>query len=110
MTRRGRIADALRRIAPGIPAYDRDAILDHAVDSAGLRSASPEAAAWLSLVAHIRHVHTDYQDLLDDGYDPDSARHFVLDAINAVLAEWGCRKRLQHAPEAGPPTQKEDDS
>lgn len=92
--RRERLADALRRIAPAIPVFDRAAVLDHAEDSSGLRQASPEAAAWLSLVAHIRHVHTDYQDLLDEGYDAASARHFALDSINAVLAEWGCRKRV----------------
>lgn len=92
--RRERIAGALSRIAPGVPAFDREAILDHACDSPGLRPASPEAAAWLSLVAHVRHTYTDYQDMLDDGYDADSARHFVLAALNEVLAEWGCRKRV----------------
>jgi hypothetical protein len=94
VTRRDRIAGALDRIAPAVPTFERGIILDHACDSPGLRAASPEAAAWLSLVAHIRHCHTDYQDLLDDGYDGDSARHFVLDAINHVLTDWGCCKRV----------------
>lgn len=97
MTRRDRIAGALDRIASAVPAFDRTVILDHACDSPGLKTASPEAAAWLSLVAHIRHTHTDYQDLLDDGYDVDSARHFVLDTINDILADWGCRKRIGDA-------------
>lgn len=94
MAQRDAIAAALDRFAPRIPAFDRDAVLDHACDSPGLKTASPEAAAWLSLVAYVRHAHTEYQDLLDDGYDVDSARHFVMDAINAVLADWGCRKRV----------------
>lgn len=92
--RRDRIAAALGRIAPKVPAFDREAILDHACDSPGLKTASPEAAAWLSLVAYVRHAYTDYQDLLNDGYDVDGARYFVVDAINGVLAEWGCRKRV----------------
>lgn len=92
--RRAHIAAALARIAPDVPAFDREAVLDHAMDSPGLKRASPEAAAWLSLVAHIRHVHSEYHALLDDGYDVASARHFVRDAINRVLSDWGCRKRL----------------
>jgi hypothetical protein len=92
--RRDAIAQALGIIAPLIPAFDRDAVLDHAEDSAGLRPASPQAAAWASLVAYVRHTYTEYDDLLDDGYDVDAARHFVLGAINAVLAEWGCRRRV----------------
>lgn len=93
-SRRDRIAEALAIIAPQVPAFDRAAILDHAEDSPGLKPASPQAAAWASLVAYVRHVHTDYDDLLADGYDVESARHFVLDEINAVLAEWGCRRRV----------------
>lgn len=92
--RRDRIAEALRVIAPGVPTFDRAAILDHAEDSAGLKSAAPQSAAWLSLVAYVRHTYTEYDDLLAEGYDADSARHFVLDAINEVLEEWGCRRRV----------------
>ena len=47
-----------------------------------------------SLAAYVRHVFTEYDALLEDGYDPDSARHFVLDDINAVLEGWGVRRRL----------------
>lgn len=92
--KRERIAEALGVIAPGIPAFDRNAVLDHALDSTGLRTASPQSAAWLSLVAYVRHTYTEYDDLLAEGYDSDSARHFVMDAINEVLADWGCRRRL----------------
>lgn len=99
-SRRERIKEALGVIAPEVPAFEREAIVDHAVDSVGLKTASPQAAAWLSLVAYVRHTLTDYDDLLADGYDTDSARHFVLDAINEVLAEWGCRRQLDgDAPE-----------
>ncbi len=92
--RRALVAAALLRLVPGVPAFEREAILDHAVDSPGLRTASPEAAAWLSLVAVIRHLHTDYDRLVADGTGRDAARWFVADAIDAVLAGWGSRRRL----------------
>lgn len=81
-------------IAPAVPAFDRAAILDHAEDSPGLRKASPQSAAWASLVAYVRHTYTDYDDLLADGTDVDAARFFVLDAMNDVLTQWGCRRRV----------------
>ncbi|MBC7907231.1 MAG: DUF2293 domain-containing protein [Rhodospirillaceae bacterium] len=93
-TRRSQIAEALRVIAPKVPAFERDAILDHAQDSTGLKTASPQTAAWLSLVSYIRHNLTEYDDLLADGYDVDSARHFVVDTINEILADWGCRRQV----------------
>jgi len=94
VAKRGDIEIALRRLAPGIPAHEFGAVVDHAVDSPGLKPASPETAAWLSLVAYVRHVFTDYDDLLVQDYDQDSARHFVADEIAAVLNDWGVRRRL----------------
>jgi len=85
---------ALRRLAPKIPAHEFGAVLDHAGDSPGLRSASPETAAWLSLVAYTRHAFTDYDELLAQGYDRDSARYFVAEEIDAVLREWGVARRV----------------
>lgn len=81
-------------LAPAIPTFDRDAVLDLAEDSPGLRAGSPQAAAWLALTSHVRHLHTDYDQMLADGYEVDSARHFCAEAMVAVLAAWGCRKRL----------------
>ncbi|OAN51387.1 DUF2293 domain-containing protein [Magnetospirillum moscoviense] len=91
---RDRIAGALDRLARHVPAFERMAILDHAMDSPGLSKASPEAAAWLSMVATIRHLHTDYDGLLADFYDPDAARWAVAPAIDDILAAWGCRRRV----------------
>lgn len=92
--KRRRIAEALARIAPDTPEFEREAVLDHALDSPGLATATPETAAWLSLVSYVRHVLTDYDALLAEGYDRDSARHFVLEQTAEILAEWGCRRRL----------------
>ena len=90
--RRAEIEQALRRLVPGIPAHEFGAVVDHAMDSGGLRAASPEAAAWLSLVAYVRHTFTDYDSRLEEGYDRESARFFVIGFMNDVLKGWGARR------------------
>jgi hypothetical protein len=95
MSRRELIESALRVLAPRIPRHEFDAVVDHALGSRGLHTASPEAATWLSMTAYIRHRFTDYDSLLDDGYDVDSARFFVLDEINEVLENWGSPRRVE---------------
>jgi hypothetical protein len=95
LPRRAEIEIALRRLAPKIPAHEFGAVVDHAMDSRGLRQAAPEAAAWLSLVAYVRHVFTDYDDLLEQDYDEASARFFVAAEIEATLSQWGVRRRLR---------------
>ena len=94
LMKRNVIEDALRRLAPKIPPHEFGAVVDHALDSRGLRNATPENAAWLSLVAYVRHTLTEYDDLLAQGYDQDSARYFVADEISAVLASWGAKRTL----------------
>jgi hypothetical protein len=94
VAKRGDIESALRRLAPLVPSHEFAAVVDHAVDSPGLNVASPETAAWLSLVAYVRHVFTDYDELVREGYDRDSARFFVAAEINTVLRDWGVRRRL----------------
>jgi hypothetical protein len=69
--------------------------VDHAIDSPGLSAASAESAAWLSLVAYVRHALTEYDELLTQGYDRDSARYFVAAEIDAILAGWGAARGLQ---------------
>ena len=92
--RRQTIETALRRLAPKIPVHEFGAVIDHALDSAGLKHAAPEEAAWLSLTAYVRHVFTDYDELLAQGYDQDSARFFVAEEMEAKLAGWGVRRKL----------------
>jgi hypothetical protein len=92
--RRREIEAALRRLAPHIPPHEFSAVVDHAVASRGLKHATPETAVWLSLVAYVRHVFTDYDELLAQGYDVESARFFVAEEITAILKEWGVRRPL----------------
>ena len=94
MSQRSEIESVLRHLAPKIPAHEFGAVVDHALDSEGLKTAAPDTAAWLSLVAYTRHTFTDYDALLAQGYDRESARHFVADEMAAVLNGWGVRRKL----------------
>ena len=95
MNRREAIESAIRVLAPRIPKHEFESVTDHALGSRGLYTASPETAAWLSITAFIRHRLTDYDNLLDEGYDMESARFFVLEDMNAILEEWGSPRRVQ---------------
>jgi hypothetical protein len=81
------IRDALTALMPLAPFADAEPIRERAART-DMRALHPETAVWLSAVAHVRHRHTDYDALLAEGYDRDSARHFVTDAINATLTQW----------------------
>jgi len=94
VAKRSEIEAALRVLAPRIPSHEFGAVVDHALDSEGFRAASPESSAWLSLVAYVRHVFTDYDELLNQDYDRESARFFVASEIETILSEWGVRRRL----------------
>jgi hypothetical protein len=94
LSRRSEIDSVLRHLAPQIPPHEFGAVVDHALDSEGLKTAAPDTAAWLALVAYVRHTFTDYDDLLTQGYDRESARHFVADEMAAVLKGWGVRRKL----------------
>jgi hypothetical protein len=48
----------------------------------------------LSLVAYVRHALTDYDELLNQDYDRESARFFVASQIETILSEWGVRRPL----------------
>ncbi|MEJ8474644.1 DUF2293 domain-containing protein [Roseibium algae] len=91
--RQKNLRKALREIAPRVPMIDAEAILDTA--SAGhLRHLPPSIALWQATTSRIRHAHTDYDALLNDDYDRDAARYFVLDDMNEILEDWGSTKRL----------------
>lgn len=87
------LVKALRALAPLIPYDEAQAVLAAAREGT-LKHLAPHAAIWLALTARIRHVHTDYDALLAEGYDRDSARFFVVDAMEAALVEWGCTRPL----------------
>lgn len=91
------IAKALTLLLPGAPYSDIEAIRA-AVMERHMADLPPSIAVWLATVAHVRHQHTEYDALMDEGYDRDSARHFVIDATNDVLTNWRATRLLD--PEA----------
>jgi len=47
-----------------------------------------EYAIQLAVIAHIRHVETEYDEYLADYYDRQYAREQVKDAVDSVLSKW----------------------
>jgi len=87
------IRKALRALAPGIPLSDAEAVVTLA-ERRHMKDLPPATALWLALGSHVRHVHTDYEQLLADGYEREAARFFVADDTDDVLAGWGCQRSV----------------
>ena len=91
--RRKAISEALTLLLPGAPYSDIEAIRAEA-GSKHMRELPPSIAVWLATVAHVRHQHTDYDQLLAEGYDRDAARFFVIERTNEVLTTWRATRLL----------------
>jgi hypothetical protein len=91
--RRRAIAKALTALLPLAPYADMEKIRTEA-GAVHMKTLPPGIAVWLATVAHVRHDHTDYEKLLSEGYDRDSARFFVIDQINGVLTRWRATRLL----------------
>ena len=87
------IARALTALLPLAPYSDAESIRADA-NRPHLKTLPPSLAIWLATVAHIRHAHTEYERLLGEGYDRESARFFVVDQINEVLTRWRATRML----------------
>ncbi len=93
-SRQRAVAKALTALLPMAPYADIEAIREAAL-ARKLRQLPPSVATWIATVAHVRHAHTPYDALLEEGYDRDSARHFVVDDINATLTRWRATRLLE---------------
>ncbi len=91
--RRRALARALTALLPMAPYADVEKIRADA-GAVHMKALPPTIAVWLATVAHVRHAHTDYEKLLAEGYDRDSARFFVIGQINAVLTRWRATRLL----------------
>ncbi len=88
-------ASAVRALYPRCPAGEETAIAEHACRkysgrvgrSAAAKELSHEAIR-LAVIAHVRHVHTDYDELLDRYADRDLARDEVRDQVATIVGEW----------------------
>lgn len=92
--RRRAIAKALTLLLPMAPYADIEAIRA-AAGARDRRELPASLAVWLASIAYIRHVHTDYDRLLEEGYDRDAARFFVVDQINETLTLWRATRLLE---------------
>ena len=92
------IAKALTALLPIAPYADIEAIREAAL-ARKMRELPPSIAVWIATVAHVRHVHTQYDQLLDEGYGRDDARYFVIDEINAVLTTWRATRLVEEDEE-----------
>jgi hypothetical protein len=88
-------ADAIREQYPGCPAPEATQIAEHAcrkysgrVGRTALAKELSPAAIRLAVVAHIRHVHTNYDALLVRSMDRETARDHVPDKVSAKLERW----------------------
>jgi len=88
------LAKALTALIPLAPYADAEAIRE-AAGQRKLRELPPSIAIWIATVTHVRHAHSDYDTLLAKGYDRDSARHFVIDQMNAVLTTWRATRLVE---------------
>ncbi len=106
------IARQLTLLIPRAPYIDAEAIRE-AAGSRHMRDLPTASALWLATLAHVRHQHTDYDTLRDEGYDRDEALFFVIDEVNEVLDRWGSTRQLTSEPgededrdDASPPEER----
>lgn len=92
---RASFAARVAELFPGCPPDAAVAIAEHAClkhsGRIGRTAAAKELdadAVELAVRAHVRHVHTRYDELLGDGLDRYAARSAVADEVNAVLQSW----------------------
>jgi hypothetical protein len=80
---------------PGCPEAELAAIAEHTAVRGSGRVGRTEAgrnleqrALTAAVVAAVRHNHTDYDELLANGVDRDTARQQVADRIDKILSAW----------------------
>jgi hypothetical protein len=87
--------ERIRQLFPGCPLNEQHAIAEHACRkhsgrvgrSAAAKDLDPDAVE-LAVRAHVRHVHTPYDDLLSRGVPRDEARDRVYPATVSILEKW----------------------
>lgn len=90
-----RFAGRVRELFPGCPDGRELAIAQHAclkysgrVGRSAAAKSLDEEAVRLAVAAHVRHVETNYDQLLASGYDRQHARGDVREAVETIMAAW----------------------
>lgn len=89
------ITQQLRLLCPFMPMADFNPVMEMA-SARHLRHLPPSIALWQAIGAYVRHAHTEYESLLEDGLDRDAARYFILGDMNEVLEGWGCARKIDN--------------
>lgn len=89
------LAEAVLKLYPACPLTEAKAIADHTglrgsgrVGRSAAGQAFDSGALELAVRAHIRHAHTNYDQLLMQGTDRLDARALVRDEIERIAAAW----------------------
>ena len=90
-------ASALDKQFPRIPAEEKELVLKHGfrkysgrVGRTGMLSM--EKKVIFAVVAHIRHKHTGYDQMLDGGMDKGEARKAIAKKTQVMLRAWGLKE------------------
>ena len=90
-----RFAEAIIKLYPKCPPKTANSISKHActkysgrVGRSAAAKALDEQAIRLAVIAHIRHVETQYDKLLMSGYDRVDARFNVKEKVQSILMKW----------------------
>lgn len=90
------------RLFPQCPAAVADQIAEHAcrkysgrVGRSAAAKEFDENAISLAVRAHVRHAHTNYDELLLNGHDRGEAREAVAGKVETVLAKWRGEKKVE---------------
>jgi len=91
----GDFAQRIREVYPGCPQSESMEIADHACRkysgrvgrSASAKRFDPQAIT-LAVRAHVRHVHTEYDQLLGSGWERHDVRGRVNQKVDQVLESW----------------------
>ncbi|MCD4693227.1 MAG: DUF2293 domain-containing protein [Calditrichales bacterium] len=90
-----KFAKKIRELFPGCPGERENKIAEHAclkysgrVGRSSSAKEFTEKAVNLAVIAHIRHVETDYDLLLFQGYERYEARSLVEDKVLEILSKW----------------------
>ncbi|RJQ82361.1 DUF2293 domain-containing protein [Pseudonocardiaceae bacterium YIM PH 21723] len=100
-----RFQEEIRRLFPGCPAERAEEIAQHAgtrgsgrVGRSAAGQALDERAVTLAVIASIRHLDTDYDELLMSGVPRQDARDRIAAVIDQVLDRWRDSGRGTPAP------------
>ncbi|MBL9171605.1 MAG: DUF2293 domain-containing protein [Verrucomicrobiales bacterium] len=101
------VAQAIRQQFPGCPRSEAQSIAEHTAARGSGRVGRSAAGRFLdaraielAVIAHIRHCHTNYDELLMQGTDRLDARNLIRGTIAEVVEKW----RTSKPP--GPPGQQ----